>query len=178
MSRLARFSDPEWLLHYIAQRFGCDDAGRMTPALGCDSYTPHFVLGRSAQGNIWRFSAGLPDRQVRDLARLAGREPAIQLSSRLRIAELPPPERLEPLCVILRDAGLAIQSERRCLLRELSAAGAVLGDVEHFEDSNENRGERAVSTFHSIPWPSAQSAAMFDAANGRPFADLILFVSQ
>jgi len=101
--------DPDWLLHYVEVRFGRDAEGRLNPQLGLDEIAPSFVLARSSQGNIWRFAADLPAQQIGDLARLAGREPAIPPAT----SDLPPPERLEPLCAVLRQVGRCESAERR-----------------------------------------------------------------
>jgi len=58
---------------------------------------PRFFLGRTVHGNLWRFGAGLEQKRIVELARLAGAE----RSSR---ALADGPERLEPM--------------RRCLERD------------------------------------------------------------
>ena len=59
--------------------------------------SPLFHLGRTAEGNLWRFRADLPGRVIRELARLAGREPPLA-------PDHPPPERLEAIRSLLRSS--------------------------------------------------------------------------
>ncbi len=119
--------DADWLVHYIETRFGRDPDGRMPADFGVETDTPDFILGRSTHGNIWRFAAALPAAAVRDLARLAGREPVILDPSH----GLAPPERLEPFRAALhrvgREPGVEMKVERRGLFRmPLPADGAPL----------------------------------------------------
>ncbi len=59
---------------------------------------PRFVLGRAAEGCVWRFRSDLERQLVVGLARLAGREPGVRFDG-----ELPaPPERLVALERLLR----------------------------------------------------------------------------
>ncbi len=71
-------------------RYEYDDSGRLLCALG-DGILPRFVLGRSAEGCVWRFAADLEPDLVRVIARLAARESGFPIAS-----EIPesPPERL------------------------------------------------------------------------------------
>lgn len=69
-----------------------DPCGRIL-AFGSEGVPPRFVLGRAAEGCVWRFAATLDDALVVGLARLAGREPGVAFEG-----ELPaPPERLAAL---------------------------------------------------------------------------------
>lgn len=62
--------------------------------------SPLFHLGRTVLGNLWRFRDDLDPHAVRDLARLAGREPPLLRQG----TRPPPPERLEAMRrVLLRD---------------------------------------------------------------------------
>jgi hypothetical protein len=64
---------------------------------------PRFHLGRTPLGNLWRFRDDLPLAQVRDLARLAGREPP------LGAGEPPaPPDRMPALREVLAASGAHI----------------------------------------------------------------------
>ena len=56
--------------------------------------SPLFHLGRTRLGNLWRFRDDLDPHAIRELARLAGREPALAPGH-------PPPERLEAIRSVL-----------------------------------------------------------------------------
>lgn len=86
---------------------------------------PRFVLGRAAEGCVWRFRSDLEDRVVVSLARLAGREPGARFDG-----ELPaPPERLVALERLL-DGALPGRGE---VLRErVTRAGVTCGDLWRF----------------------------------------------
>ena len=63
----------EYVLEELARRYVFDQAERMVkPA--AEGVLPRFVLGRAAEGCIWRFSAELSPSLVRSVAKLAGRE--------------------------------------------------------------------------------------------------------
>ena len=58
--------------------------------------SPLFHLGRTRLGNLWRFRDDLDPRAIRELARLASREPALSPAH-------PPPERLEAMRSVLHS---------------------------------------------------------------------------
>ena len=67
---------------------------------------PRFHLGRTRLGNVWRFRDDLPRSLVRDLSRLAGKEPG--LAPGWPAHDRHPPQRVEALRRLLRDhAGIA-----------------------------------------------------------------------
>ena len=79
--------------HYIF-----DARGRMVGSID-GGVLPRFVLGRAAEGCVWRFRSDLARDRVVALARLAGREPGASFDG-----ELPaPPERLVALERLLRS---------------------------------------------------------------------------
>lgn len=78
------------ILQLLGERYEFDEVGRLVRVLS-DGILPRFVLGRSAEGCIWRFAAGIESDCVTSVARLAGREPGFPLVSGTRP---PPPERL------------------------------------------------------------------------------------
>ena len=86
---------------------------------------PRFVLGRAAEGCVWRFRSDLDDPLVVSLARLAGREPGARFDG-----ELPaPPERLVALGRLLDGASPG----RGAVLRELvTRAGVTCGELWRF----------------------------------------------
>ncbi|MFP6655900.1 MAG: hypothetical protein VCB25_09745 [Myxococcota bacterium] len=80
----------EAILHLLGERYEFDEVGRLVRMLS-DGILPRFVLGRAAEGCIWRFAASLESDCVTSVARLAGREPGFPHDSEVRP---PPPERL------------------------------------------------------------------------------------
>lgn len=74
-------------------------SGRSDPVGGSasDGLPPRFVLGRAAEGCVWRFRADLPLEQIQALARLAAREPGARFDGELPAA----PERLAALVRVL-----------------------------------------------------------------------------
>jgi hypothetical protein len=60
------------------------------------------VLGRAAEGCIWRFGAQVDDDLVRAIARLAAREPGFPDAGK---SPAPPPERLVMIERILAEGG-------------------------------------------------------------------------
>ncbi len=60
--------------------------------------SPLFHLGRTRLGNLWRFRDDLDPAAIRELARLAGREPSFPADG-----EHPPPLRLEAMRSVLRS---------------------------------------------------------------------------
>ena len=87
---------------------------------------PRFYLGRSPHGNLWRFRDDLPSPLVRELARLAGKEPPLAPGS-------PPPERLAAFRQVL--AGAAPDGIAACEYRGPAycfpdgCAGLIAGDA-------------------------------------------------
>ena len=101
-------SDLEWMCRFVEVLYRVDERGRLLAVRespGADRPAPRFLLGRTRHGNVWRFRSDLDRDTVRELARLAGREPP------LAAAASGPPERLEPMRRVLGAAG-PIQSER------------------------------------------------------------------
>lgn len=86
----------EYVVEAIEQRFRVDSDGRLVMThLGAN--VPRFVLGRAAEGCIWRFAADLPESQIRAIAKLAGREKGCAFGG-----EGPaPPERLVMIARLL-----------------------------------------------------------------------------
>lgn len=82
-------SDLEWMLLQVDALFVADARGRLLRRSGPGSEAPpRFFFGRTRHGNLWRFAAGLPERLVAELARLASGE-------RLGRPLEAPPERFE-----------------------------------------------------------------------------------
>jgi hypothetical protein len=78
------------LLEELERRYVFDTMGRMIESR-CDGVLPQFVLGRSAEGCLWRFRADLPAESVNRIARLAAREPGLPMGVE---GPIPQPERL------------------------------------------------------------------------------------
>ena len=64
------------ILELLEMRFEYDTLGRIVQSRS-GGVTPRFVLGRSREGCVWRFSARVEPEIVRRVAKLAGREPAL-----------------------------------------------------------------------------------------------------
>ena len=83
---------------------------------------PRFVLGRAAEGCVWRFRSDLNDGIVASLARLAGREPGARFDG-----ELPaPPERLVVLGRLLDGPTSGHEVPQRQLI---TRAGVTCGEI-------------------------------------------------
>lgn len=99
-------TDLHWMQLQVGTLFRHDARGRLVGTREPDAVPPpHFFLGRTGHGNLWRLAADLPDEAVRELARLAGREPGLPAADGRGAP--PPPERAEPLRRVLLAAGLA-----------------------------------------------------------------------
>ena len=90
------------VLETLNQHYIFDTRGRISGAT-TEGVLPRFLLGRAAEGCVWRFRADLEEETVVSLARLAGRESGARFDG-----ELPaPPERLAALERLLppRESG-------------------------------------------------------------------------
>ena len=105
-------TDLDRILGLWAQRYHMDARGRLDRALS-GGVPPRFVIGRSAEGCLWRFRADLGDELISAIARLAGRERGW---SDWEGEAPPPPERLVMMARLLGDGGLAAPSEREAIL--------------------------------------------------------------
>ena len=105
-------SELERLCAMLEDRFELDAMGRIPTRLTSGAPTPRFVFARTPLGNAWRFREDLDGTSVRDLARLAAREPAITRE----VWGHAPPERLEPLRRVLECTGDSIAPTRVLLL--------------------------------------------------------------
>jgi len=82
-------------------RYEYDTRGRIVGTKP-DGVTPRFVLGRSAEGCVWRFAACVETQTVRQVAKLAGREPGFPIDQE---SSYLPPERLVMIERILNSTG-------------------------------------------------------------------------
>lgn len=109
-------TDVDWMELHLRCLHEHDANGRLLRTRQPDGGpSPLFHLGRTRLGNLWRFRADLAPAIVRELARLAGREPPLAPGH-------PPPERLEAMRSLLRSVG-EVSSEWRgpafCFPREI-----------------------------------------------------------
>jgi len=120
------------VLETLSALYTMDGRGRLVGAHD-GGVLPRFVLGRSAEGCVWRFRADLPAALVVALARLAGRERGADFASAAD-GELPaPPERLGVMVRMLAAAAEArptgspaeIGARRRPVERD----GVTLGEL-------------------------------------------------
>ncbi len=103
--------DLAWIALQAETLYRHDTDGRLLANAepnGADA--PHFFLGRTRLGNLWRLRADLDPACVRELARLAAREPPLRDGWP---DGPPPPERWEPIRRVLREAGIAEPREWR-----------------------------------------------------------------
>jgi hypothetical protein len=105
------------ILAELDERFEYDTNGRITGARS-GGVSPRFVLGRAAEGCVWRFSANLEQARVEAVARLAGRELGFPIAGEKPVL---PPERLVMIERLLTTGDVAAESRRETLVR---------GDVE------------------------------------------------
>jgi hypothetical protein len=133
--------DCAWLELHLRCRYEQDGAGRLTAfrAPGRPA-PPRFVLLRSRHGNVWRLAAGEDAACVRELSRLAGREPGIAADAPLPWSA---PERLEPMRRVLLEAG-PLPDEWR-------------GAVFRFPDDEASRRRRSTLAAHARELPFGDS---------------------
>lgn len=90
----------EVILETLEMRFEYDAIGRIV-GFKHEGVMPRFVLGRSAEGCVWRFCSRVEPNVVRRIAKLAGREPGFPSDHEF---PYPPPERLVMIERILASA--------------------------------------------------------------------------
>ena len=88
----------------VSHLFAYDANGRLVSGVGCRGERgPRYYLGRTAQGNVWRFGAGLPPSLVIDLARWSAQERPLEVKPLARLEPPPDPERWPYLMERLAD---------------------------------------------------------------------------
>lgn len=114
-----------FVLETLNARSRMDARGRIV-GFRSEGVPPRFVLGRAAEGCLWRFGAALEDEVVVALARLAGREPGVRFEG-----ELPaPPERLAALQRLLdRTVGDVVPSSVAPRRIPVTPEGVALGEL-------------------------------------------------
>lgn len=95
-------------------RYEYDLNGRIAGVRG-EGILPRFVLGRAAEGCIWRFSANLESQRVTAIARLAGKEPGFPIAGEKPVL---PPERLVMIERLLANEGVEVETRREILTRD------------------------------------------------------------
>lgn len=112
------------ILETLNAHYTFDPRGRIV-GRRLDGVLPRFVLGRSAEGCIWRFRNDQPEETVRVLARLAGREAGVGFEG-----ELPaPPERSMALRRTLGGENAVETAPERDVV---TRAGVVVGEIWRF----------------------------------------------
>ena len=117
------------ILEIFDARFEFDALGRILLTRN-EGDTPRFVLGRSAEGCVWRFAASLERPRVIQIAKLAGREPGFPSD---HPPPYPPPERLVMIERVLKgfaagapaQTSVRIKTDREVLERD----GLVLAEI-------------------------------------------------
>jgi hypothetical protein len=117
----------EAILETLEMRFEYDALGRIVGTKHA-GVTPRFVLGRSAEGCVWRFAADLEVHLIQRVAKLAGREPGFPSD---RGSHYPPPERL---VMIERILDAAANREGNCpkkdtLREDVTREGVTIGEI-------------------------------------------------
>jgi hypothetical protein len=98
-----RFSESglDQILSVLADRYAFDTQGRIVGGAS-EGTPPRFVLGRAAEGCIWRFGAQVDGDVVRAIARLAAREPGFPDAGKCPAQR---PERLVMIERVLAEGG-------------------------------------------------------------------------
>ena len=104
----------ETIIMELDIRYEYDTNGRIAAVQG-EGILPRFVLGRAAEGCIWRFGANLESERVACVARLAGREPGFPIAGEKPV---PPPERLVMIERLLAAEGIEVETRREILTRD------------------------------------------------------------
>ena len=115
------------ILESLERRYEYDEVGRIIRVLG-DGILPRFVLGRSVEGCVWRFSADLEPDRVKAVAKLAGREPGFPITTMTAIKTgvlPPPPERLVMIERLLSSEEAESSAEHELLARD----GVVIAEL-------------------------------------------------
>jgi hypothetical protein len=103
----------EALIAHLDARYATDERGRLSDSR-TEGILPRFVLGRSAEGCVWRFRVDLDSASVTAIARLAAREPGASYSDEDSAL---PPERLVMMERLLATEGVPVSSRREILER-------------------------------------------------------------
>lgn len=109
----SRVGGLETIIEVLDTRYEYDLNGRITTTIG-EGISPRFVLGRAAEGCVWRFAADLEPERVTAVARLAGREPGFPIAGE---KPAPPPERLVVIERLLADEDSNYETRREILTR-------------------------------------------------------------
>ncbi|MAG30055.1 MAG: hypothetical protein CL908_04075 [Deltaproteobacteria bacterium] len=105
----------------LEMRYEYDSMGRMLARPGVGD-TPRFVLGRAAEGCVWRFRSDLDVDLINRVAKLAGRESAFPFGGEKPVCE---PERLAMIGRLL-----GVDRAGICTRRELvSRSGVEIADI-------------------------------------------------
>jgi hypothetical protein len=104
----------ETILEVLDERYEYDANGRITRIQG-EGILPRFVLGRAAEGCVWRFGAALEPARVVAVARLAGRELGFPIGGEKPVL---PPERLVMIERLLSVENFEYETCREILTRE------------------------------------------------------------
>lgn len=95
-------------------RYEYDVNGRLAGVRG-EGILPRFVLGRAAEGCIWRFCAMLEPERLTAVARLASREPGFPIAGEIPVL---PPERLAMIERLLMKESVQGETRREILTRD------------------------------------------------------------
>jgi hypothetical protein len=103
----------ETILEELDARYEFNENGRLTHLRG-EGILPRFVLGRAAEGCVWRFSTSVAIAQVNAVSRLAGKEPGFPIAGESPALR---PERLVMIERLLANGGADLEARHEVLSR-------------------------------------------------------------
>ncbi len=103
----------EMIIAELDIRYEYDTNGRIATTRG-EGILPRFVLGRAAEGCVWRFCATLESKQVAAVSRLASREPGIPIAGEKPVL---PPERWVMIERLLTSESVKVETRFEILAR-------------------------------------------------------------
>ncbi|MFO0690727.1 MAG: hypothetical protein U0900_18650 [Myxococcota bacterium] len=120
-------SDLAWVLETLTADYTFDAEGLIVQSRDAVPL-PRFVLGRAAEGSVWRFRSDVARSTRIARARLAGREPGAVFDGELPAA----PERLAALERLLPPAAeppASRSTQSRWRRRSVTRSGVVVGEL-------------------------------------------------
>lgn len=171
-------SELDYATAYLETRFPTNPRERLELREESLEPVPFFVLARTRLGCIWRFREDLLGATIRELSKLAGREPPLQSP----LEDAPPPEREEPMARVLREAGMTFLVVRDLLVHRAgwaptsAPAATILFRVGEAGDASGLAETVERTHMGSSIWQQRDAFAQLDAREWIRFADLICFI--
>lgn len=170
-------SELDYAVTYLETRFPMNSRERLELREESPEPVPFFVLARTRLGCVWRFREDLPGATIRELSKLAGREPPLQSP----LEDAPPPEREEPMARVLRGAGMTALVLRDLVVHRAgwaptrASAAPVLFRIGAAGDASGPAETVGGAHMGSSAWQQRGAFAQLDAREWIRFADLICF---